>query len=345
MEAPGFGLTTIDGEPSPRTQAAADCARAFNAVPGFDQAHRVPACNGIYVSRNTDLFLHAAHNGEFLYTKGLYGAYKACFDAGLPVRMVHADHLTAAIDEGLSVLYMPVAFALSVTEQTGLLEFVERGGTLIAEACPGLFDDTGTLQSSWDFLDRVFGLSKQEIDAVDQVDILFEPDHVLTPEHSGFHGRYYRQDFLAQARDVAIIARFSDGRPAIFERVHDRGRAVLIGSLPSLAVAMDGDPAAANVIRRWMHTTGYAQLIAIDCVGTCLIRLQETDDQLFVVAANYASSEQEITLKLADRDQIRTVYDAIDPTPVTVADRQVTFTVNGQNGRIVSIEWPNSGTG
>jgi hypothetical protein len=144
---------------------------------------------------------------------------------------------------------------------------------------------------------------------------------------------------------IQELYRFSDGRPAIFERAHDRGRAILIGSLPSLAVALDGDPAAASVIRRWMHPTGYAQVTAIDCIGTCLIRLQETDDQLFVVATNHASSEQEITLTLENRGQIRTVYDAIDPSPVTIAGRQVIFTVNGQNGRIVSIEWPNSETG
>jgi beta-galactosidase GanA len=146
MEAPGFGLTTIDGELSERTKVAAKCAKVFNSVHDFDKAHRIPSTNGIFVSRSSDLCLHAANQSEFLYAKGLYGVYRACFEESIPVRMVHADQFSKSTLAGLHVLYAPIAIGLSGGEQDLLRQFVDKGGTVIVEACPGLFDKTGILR-------------------------------------------------------------------------------------------------------------------------------------------------------------------------------------------------------
>jgi hypothetical protein len=52
----------------------------------------------------------------------------------------HADRLIQALTEGLRTLYVPVALSICPDGEQALTHFVEKGGTLVVEACTGLFD-------------------------------------------------------------------------------------------------------------------------------------------------------------------------------------------------------------
>jgi beta-galactosidase GanA len=328
LEAPGFGLTTIDGELSERTEAACECATVFNSVPGFDRAERVPALNGIYVSRSADLCLHAANQGERLYAKSLYGVYRACFDNGVPVRMVHADEFQAGLPQGLQALYAPMAIALSSFELAQLKAFVVGGGTLIAEACPGLFNEKGVLQQSWDWLEELFGVSKQEVDHVETVQIRCG--------EASFTGKYYRQDFQCVRPDVIIHAHFEDGRPAVFEKKLGRGRAILIGSLPSLGVSLDGDAKSGQYICQWMNKNGYSMIRDIQNEGNILLRMHYFQDQCYITAVNYSSFDQSIKISTVDKWQIDGKGRAGGSAAV-MQDDCVEFQIERRNGTIISL--------
>ena len=334
-EAPGFGLTTLAGGPSERTKAASECAAAFQRPTGFDRARRVPAVNGIFVSRNADLVWHAADQGEFLYAKALYGAYRACFDAGIPARFVHADQINIAIAEGLEVIYLPAALALSTQEQADLKKFVAGGGTLISEACPGLFDDRGVICNDPGFLKDVFGLWDQTVDGVLTTGIqpLNGPGGPAGP--GKFSGRYYRQDFRRMGSGVQVRGWFDNGRPAIFDNELGPGRAVLVGSLPSLAVALDQEKAAAGWIAGWMRPTGYAHLLELVCGKNVLARLHQTAETIFVSAVNYGEADQQICLDFREAQRV------LDPTAGVISGRggyRLELSISAKNGMIVSLE-------
>jgi beta-galactosidase GanA len=287
MEALGFGLTTLDGELSARTAAAAECSQAFNRPGGFDRAQRAAEVNGIFVSRTADLWWHAAFKGEPVYARSLYGAYRACFDAGIPVRMVHADRLHET--EELKVLYVPAAVALSQAELDGLREFARSGGKLVLEACPGLFDERGVLREQGEFLQELLGLAGQEVDHHDVVRVQYSSGLAFT-------GRYYRQDFSSIEPGVNFLGCFEDGRPALFERSYGQGKVVLAGAFPAAAVGLNADPASAAFIARWMEPCGYARLRALQMAPDTLVRLHGFADQLYVSCVNYGCQEQTLQL-------------------------------------------------
>jgi beta-galactosidase GanA len=323
MESPGFGLTGLDGDLSGRTVAAADCARRFNEVPGFDRAKRVLPVNGIFVSRYSDLLLHAAHKGEVLYAKGLYGAYRACFNQGVPVRMIHADQLPEAIAGNLTHLYAPVALALSAEEQHLLRQFVEQGGTLIAEACAGFFDEKGVLRENTNFFRDVFGLSRQAVDRVADIVMTWTELPSGLTDHN-FIGRQYRQDFTELSPHVKVLATFPDGKPAVCQHRYGKGTALWIGSFPSLAVAYDADLAAEGVITLWLNKHGYADMERLSANDNIFLRLHSDGHETYVVAVNYLNREQQVELRLKSQSGVK-------------SGQSVCFKVNAMNGEIVRL--------
>jgi beta-galactosidase GanA len=335
-EAPGFGLTTIDGELSPRTQTASVCSREFNRLPGFENASRLREVNGIYVSRNSDICLFAANKGEALYAKGLYGVYRACFEQNIPVRMVHADNLKQAISEGLEVIYAPVAVSLSSEDMKMLSGFVAGGGTLIAEACTGFFNEMGILQKQWNFLRDVFGLSGQEVDGIDKSRITLLKETKSDSELTYIHGRYYRQTFLGIDPSVRIIGSFENGQPAIFDHIYGKGRAVLTGSFLSVSVALDNDAGSANSICNWMKRNGYGILENIRNSEQVLTRIHQFKDIYYLTLVNYSDSDKELELTLKGN---WTLNDGKPESQLSNLSRgnQLKVKVKSRDGKIVSL--------
>jgi beta-galactosidase len=290
LEALGFGLTSLTGERSPRTETAAQCAAAFNTPAGFDLSQPVPALNGIFVSRTADLWWHAAFKGEQLYAQSLYGAYRACIDAGIPVRWIHADHLARFGPEELKVLYVPAPVALSDRELGDLQRFAAQGGTLVSECCPGLFDVHGVLRENHTFLEAVFGLAQPDVDHHEIVPMVYPQDKSTSGEPAGFTGRYYRQDFGELKTGVRTLAVYEDGKPGLFEKDCGRGRAILVGSLVGAAVALSEDRGSANFITRWMAPAGYKLLSNNHSADQVLIRLHQNGPRLYVCAVNYSEN-------------------------------------------------------
>jgi beta-galactosidase GanA len=331
-EAPGFGITSINGELTGRTIAASECATLFNSLPGFDRAVRIPTVNGIYISRSADLVLHAANQGEHLYAKGLYGAYKACFDSGVPVQMVHADELHSGSPPKQKILYAPVPVALSDLEQAGLIKFVEAGGTLVMEACPGMFNEKGVLRREQDFLQELFELSGIDLDYADTIPLTIGK-RLSDGPFTEIEGKYYRQDFSGIGPGVIIHGCFEDGRPAVFEHRFGMGRAVLIGSLPSLAVSLDGNARSAEFIYSWLDRKGYFDIDQLENEGNIHFRFLQNLNQCYITAVNYSPSDQWV--KISFKETVQLVGKKGDS--VSLKNGSLEFKVKKLNGIILHL--------
>jgi beta-galactosidase GanA len=316
VESPGFGLVRFDGGTTPRSLAAARCAAAL-VDPRLGQARRVLPVNGIYVSRKSQLLCFAADRREDLYAGSVAGAYRAAYSAGLPVRFVHEDYIDCLADEGLQVLYVPMALSLESSEIAAMRRFVEAGGVLIGEAAFGLYDGSGLLDDSTTALAELFGLEHREIDARAAGDPLLASD-------AGFAGILYRH--LVEPLDgTTVLSRFSDGHPALTSRPLGRGRAVFAATFAALA-CHKGDDAASCSLASFFDPRGYHALrsLAISTVagqeavpsGSCfmaaspVVRLLETDDEWAVIVVNH--KKEQVRVEVA--------FDATaaDPAPVVM---------------------------
>ncbi|MGD9940496.1 MAG: beta-galactosidase [Clostridia bacterium] len=316
IESPGFGLVRFDGGPTPRSQAAARCAAEL-VDPRLERARRVLPVNGIYVSRKSQLICFAADRREDLYAGSLAGAYRAAYTAGLPVRFVHEDYVDKLTDEGLQVLYVPMALSLGSEEHAALHRFVEAGGVLVGEAAFGLYDATGLLDESTTALHELFGLEHREIDARTDSDAVLNTD-------AGFVGTLYRH--LVEPRDgTTVLSRFSDGYPALTSRTIGRGRAVFAATFAALA-CHKGDDAASCSLASFFDPRGYHALrslnistgneTAVSPAGSGfmkaapVVRLLETADEWGVVVVNHKAEQVRIELAFDSA--------AADPAPLVI---------------------------
>lgn len=309
QESPGFGLTGLQGENTPRSLAAGKCAAFFTAQAELEQARSAPILNAIYVSRASDLLCYAAGKQEKLYAASLSGAFEAAYRRAIPVRFFHEDHIGELADSGIATLYVPMPLVLTPREVKEMRRFVEAGGTLVGEACPGLYREDGLLEQSGAVLKKLFGLRHVEIEAAPGWG---ETHAAWKASGDCFAGRLYRQ-VVKRTKDVAVLAEFEDGTPAVTEYRYGRGRAVWVGTYPAFQFAQTQDASAAELITRWMQPQGYALLRTLSATSVVqekiplapVVRLFETEGKRLLVAVNPTRSPISVTAEFAVPQKIQ----------------------------------------
>ncbi|NPV55564.1 MAG: cellulase family glycosylhydrolase [Anaerolineae bacterium] len=290
LESPGFGLTSLDGGGSDRTAAASECAADFNCLPAFSICQRAPELNAILVSRTADLYFHAANQGESFYAHALYGAYRACFEGGIPVRMLHSDALIAGDQPMPATLYVPAAVALSDAELNALEAYALDGGRLVVEAACGLYNERGVLRRDLSHFQRLFHASRPELDKADDLVIRWADDIENQPEDRFFFGSHYRQYFHEVGPQAEVLASFSDGKAAVIRCNAGKGMAVWIGTFPSNTLTSSYGRAVGEAVCRWMQPNGYPSIGELNCPAGALVRLFHAGRDRYLSMVNYTRS-------------------------------------------------------
>ncbi len=316
LESPGFGLTAFDGGNNERSLAAGRCARELTDT-RLDSARRVLPVNAIYLSRKSEALCFCADRREDLYAGSAAGAYRAAYQARIPVRFVHEDYVDTITDEGVKSLYVPMALSLSERELHALRRFVEAGGTLVGEAATGLYDESGALDQASRALTELFGVDHAELDAFPDwgfADAVYESAAFKTaspdalPLQAGSldagAGKGIAAFSCAQYRRLVVpragtepLARFADGLPAATSRPLGLGRAVFVASFAALEYHLRGTAATGNFIAGFFIPGGYPQLRSIKLRGEAaespspalqpVVRLLETDEGYALAAVNH----------------------------------------------------------
>lgn len=116
---------------------------------------------GIIYAPETQLFTYAQQGSTTYYAQSIQGAYQGFFDNNIQADWVHINH----IDE-YDFLYLP--FPVMLTQETAdkLRAWVDAGGTLVSEGCPGYFGDrghVGAVQPNLG-LDELFGVRESYVE-------------------------------------------------------------------------------------------------------------------------------------------------------------------------------------
>ena len=144
-EANGFGLLDPLGDSSARMDAASRIGRAIQKHGRFFAHSQPPRAQvAILVNEDTYHFFQAC-NGDVInhYRYNMRGWYARLWRLGIPVDFLDAEDLAAGelAHYRAAILTMPLSLDGAYFEQ--LTAYVEAGGTLIAEACPGRWDKYG----------------------------------------------------------------------------------------------------------------------------------------------------------------------------------------------------------
>jgi beta-galactosidase len=297
VESPGFGLTGYEHENTERSLEAGRCARYFQEK-GLDGATSVQPVNGICISRNASLFLFAAERQEKLYADGLLGVYKVCADAGIPVRFVHTDYMRDAWDEGLRVLYVPMAMALSKEEQEGILGFAKKGGKVVVEGATGFYDERGEMDVRDSLLKEVFDATN--------FSLVYQggASYVQTMEvREGtvlgtFDGTRNDVGEMTEGASEAVSGACKDVTCA--ENTYGKGSVKWIGTHPAMKAMREADPAGTAFVRDAFIPQGYDVLDDLKAEGL-IVRMLHKKDEYVLVAVNQHQQERKMTVKAGGR--------------------------------------------
>ena len=224
-----FGSYAMDGSRTPRSDMASSMAKWANepAQAALWKAKPIRGEIGILLVPETQQFDYLLNfdRQEKPYPAAMWGAYRGFLDNGVQPDWVHIDDINA-----YDVLYFPYPIMLKADQALRLTEWVRKGGTLIAEACPGYFADrghVGPIQPNLG-LDEVFGVREAEVefmpDIGDRIRFAFDGQRVAG---GGFLQSYMPTTGTARGA-------FDDGRTAVVENTFGRGRTLLVGTNPSV---------------------------------------------------------------------------------------------------------------
>ena len=166
-EANGFGLLDPLGDSSERMEAVSRIGRAIQAQGEFFSQAQPPRAQVALLVNDDSYHFFQGCNGDVIhhYRYNMRGWYARLWRLGIAVDFLDAEEVAAGelAQYRAAILTMPLS--LDGGYFARLTSFVEAGGTLISEACPGRWDKYGwaTLTQLVDGGEALFGATHREL--------------------------------------------------------------------------------------------------------------------------------------------------------------------------------------
>ncbi len=143
QELNGYGLLDSIGDETERFREAGRIAEALNQYPDiFAGRTTEQAPVAILIDDVNYRYCQSARIQEFL-TYSVRGWYRLLWDNDITVDFIEASELGKAYAAGYRAIIAPFPFAMRDDTARSLAAYVENGGKLISEACPGRCDGYG----------------------------------------------------------------------------------------------------------------------------------------------------------------------------------------------------------
>lgn len=270
LELNGFSLLDSEGDTTPRLEEAGRVGRALNRHPAlFATANQPKAKAAILVDEWNHQVLRDIHRGAEQHAYSMRGWHRHLFQNGIPVDFLEISQLEG--NEDYQTLILPFPLSLGEDRAEALGRYVEAGGHLIVEACPGRLNEhaIATRGEMSPVLKKVLGVRHKGLRLVD------EPGGGgrWSFEERGW-GEFEEPCFLMGAGDFAgyalrasfYIETFApEGAEPILtwkeqavatRNAWGRGGAILLGTLAGHSATAYRDPESAAFIRAMLHSVG-----------------------------------------------------------------------------------------
>jgi len=283
-ESPGYGLCAPDGSITDRVTAVSRFAEVAS-LPVLVGRTTEPAVVGLLVSRKTALHAYATDRTMDLYRDAVLGAYRMLTDRDVAVTILHEDRLaTSGVPPHISAIYWPMPSVASDGIASRLADFVRAGGTLVSEAGPGEYSQTGHRRP------EVPGAELREVFGLEQIETTTPGrDERIAVGDSRIDVAWQVES--SRLGGASAIGFFVDGSPAVTTNEHGRGTAVLVSSYPSLAYAAAPSAQSATAMVALLGDLGAPAPVRWAEVGPGLVTRRATaaDGRGLVWAINWTS--------------------------------------------------------
>jgi beta-galactosidase len=251
-ESGGFGMIHLDGTVTERARAAGRLAQTVTRHQAlFAQARPVKAEAAVvynplahFVGGRQRAASYGGPQGESagIERDSLLGPYRAAWPSSLPIDYVHAEHPGDL--SSYKLVYLPYAPMLPSAAAAVFRSYVERGGTLVAEARTAWNNEKGRASEIVPGLGlhEVFGCREEAVETVSprSATLVWEGGARLT-------GRWFRETLAPLRPDARVAGRWEDGSAAACAAPFGKGRAILVGTY----LAAAGWPSPSPALEAW----------------------------------------------------------------------------------------------
>ena len=255
-----FGMYGMDGSRTPRSAMTSRLAAWTNAPEqtALWRARPVRGDVGIVFVPESNHFAYVQQGHTDWYAEAARGAYQGFFDLNVQPDWVHVDDLLPEHGDAApyKLLYLPYPTHLREQTVEKLRRWVEQGGTLVSEGCPGYFGDRGRVGTTQPpmGLDTLFGARERYVEFTPDVsdDLTFS-----VPEAQDVPGGLFLQAY--EPAGGTVSGRYPEGYglagglPAVIDHTYGKGRTRLIGTFPGVgrsraegAAGVRGQPAGST---------------------------------------------------------------------------------------------------
>jgi beta-galactosidase len=287
-----FGPYGMDGSRTDRSEMASRIGRWVSAPAQGNlwRSRPVQGDIGILYVPETQFFAYAQQGNTEYYAQSMQGAYEGFFDKNIQADWVRVSH----IDEW-NALYLPFPVMLKQETADRLRAWVQAGGTLIAEGCPGYFGDDAHVGSTQPNLglDELFGARESYVE--------FTPD-LLGDLKLNLSGIPVRGGIFLQAYEPTSgtpVGWYEDGTVAAVEHTYGSGRTRLLGTMVGAGYAAhpdDRSPAFFADVLAWAGKTQH-----VTCSEPrAKARLHAGDGGVYLWVANPTRQPLPVRLTLSD---------------------------------------------
>ncbi|MGE5206853.1 MAG: beta-galactosidase trimerization domain-containing protein, partial [Chlamydiota bacterium] len=299
-ESNGYGLVNLDGSVTERARAAGDSAKIIEAhASSLLAAKPAPAQVAILYNRlsymvgGTEPSLSKLGNAE---RDSLLGLHRMFLEEQIPVDFVHPQDVVSSRLGQYKIVFLPYPVMLAKDVAEGIRRYVENGGTVVAEARLAWNDARGIASDviPGAGLDEVFGAREHLIRPADRpaMETAVLPGLPGMAVREKVAGTGFEEE-LTPMPSAQVLARFSDGQPAIVENSFGKGKAVLVGSFVALAYERQQEASARKLFLALARQAGVAPEVTISgpaATHTEVRRLVSPEQQTLFVFYHGASA-------------------------------------------------------
>jgi len=270
-ESGGYGLVDLDGKVTERAEAAGRVAGVvtdnmdlfLGAKPPRSEVAVLYNPLSHMVGGQQQFTSEGQPIGSNTLSESLQGIHRAFFDAGYTVDFVHVRDLATGGLAGYKLLVVPYPVQMAKEHQAKLIEFVEGGGVMLAEARFGWIDERGFSSDivPGGGLDQVLGCREAQVVPLRKSStIAVSKSHPALPRLAPgdrLDTVFFEESFDVFGGNSEVLAETEDGRPAMVFARHGKGAAMIVGSFVGAAFHHFHNPNNAKLL------TGLAQWLAI----------------------------------------------------------------------------------
>ncbi len=306
-ESNGYGLVELDGTLTDRAKAAGQVAQTIGRYASeILESRPAPAQAAILYDR---LSYMVGGEEPSLSKLGdaprdsMLGLHRAFFDQQIPIDFVHTDDVVQNKVGHYKILFLPYPVMLSRDVANGLTRYIENGGTVVAEARLAWNDERGFASDIVPGfgLSDVFGAREKVIRPTENTQLFVEPSANLPglQPREAIPGEAFEEE-LQPVSGARVLARFSNGEPAIVQKTYGKGKAVLVGSFIALATYHRHDQSTKQLWLAFARGAGVSPEVEVAGAGTSEMEVRRLvgERAQFLFAFNHAKTRAYGTLSV-----------------------------------------------